>query len=314
MFFMYKLNLLKIVFLITIFAQSVACSTNYRLGLKHLESHNYPEALEYFEKDAALGYRAPAIYAADLYIIDYQIPRDIQKSKNYLDMALKADYGRYDQALDYYLPLIKAYQILADDKLSDKTEAFNMLQYEKYHEFSWPLYVLGHCYLVGYGVDKNIVKAKNYFERAYSHRITDHQNAFYAWWLSVNPDKGFRDPKRALEIIRDAIDDNDINDTPSFNDTLAAVYAVNGDFDQAIYYQEIALSLLKEKIKKYAYMSEHLPGFEMRLAFYLKGVPWIYTEEEVKLCGYDVKRCLKVLPNGLMENHEETMGTELSKN
>tara|TARA_R110001592_G_C13108260_1_gene744707 strand:- start:583 stop:1575 length:993 start_codon:yes stop_codon:yes gene_type:complete len=286
----------KRIFLVFVFFQLSACATNFRQGLQNLENYNYPEALKFFEKDAQIGYRIPAIHAANLYIIDYQVPRNLEKSRYYLDMALKTDYGLYDQVYDYYIPLVKAYQLLADEQQTDKSEAFTMLNYEKYQDYSWALNVLGLCNLVGYGTELNLDKAKMYFDKAFENRINDHNNAFYAWWLSVYPDPAFRNPKRALSMLLDSFDEDELIDKPTFQDTLAAVYAGNGQFDKALETQQLAIALLNENIEKYAYMSVYQAGFESRLELYKQGKPWIYSYDDIKRCGYNSKRCLKVTP------------------
>jgi TPR repeat protein len=288
-------SLIKKVLVICILIQLTACATNFRQGLNYLENHNYPEALSYFEKDAQLGYRIPAIHAANLYIIDYQVPRNLEKSRYYLDLALKADYGRYDQVYDYYIPLVRAYQILADTEQPNKQEAFYILNYVKYQEYTWPLYVLGHCHLVGYGTEININLAKKYFERAFENQITDHNNAYYAWWLAVYPDPTFRNPERALSLVLSLIDDDDVYDQAIYLDTLAAVYASNEKFGKAIETQEKAIAELNKDIQKYEYMSAYKTAFDARLEYYKQHKPWIYSVEDIKRCGYDSKRCLKTL-------------------
>lgn len=294
---------IKHIFVIFILIQLTACATNFRQGLQYLENQAYPEALVFFEKDARLGYRIPAILAANLYIIDYQIPRNLEKSRYYLDMALKADYGRYDQAYDYYIPLVKAYQILADKQQSDKSEAFNILNYDKYQEYSWPLYVLAHCNLVGHGTALNLDAAKIYFEKALENQISNHNNAFYAWWLSVHPDPSFRDPERALLLVLEIINNDDVKDKPMFLDTLAVVYAINGQFGKALDTQNKAVSILNEYIDKYAYMAVYKTAFESRLEHYKQNKPWIYTNDDIQRCGYDAKRCLKTeLPSLQIES------------
>jgi TPR repeat protein len=288
-------SLIKKVLVICILIQLTACATNFRQGLNYLENHNYPEALSYFEKDAQLGYRIPSIHAANLYIIDYQVPRNLEKSRYYLDLALKADYGRYDQVYDYYIPLVRAYQILADTEQPNKQEAFYILNYVKYQEYTWPLYVLGHCHLVGYGTEINIKLAKKYFERAFENQITDHNNAYYAWWLAVYPDPSFRNPERALSLVLELIDNDDVKELPMYLDTLAAVYASNENFGKAIETQEKAIAELNKDIQKYEYMSAYKTAFDARLEYYKQHKPWIYSVEDIKRCGYDSKRCLKTL-------------------
>ena len=149
-------TLVTLVAIILISLQLTACATKLGQGFQHLEDHQYPEALVLFEEVANDGIRVAAIMTSDLYISDYQIPRNLEKSRHYLQLALDSEYQRYDQAYDYYIPLIKAYQLLADKEQKDKTLAFKILNYEKYQEYTWPLNTLALCHLVGYGTEKNI--------------------------------------------------------------------------------------------------------------------------------------------------------------
>lgn len=286
---------IKLSLVIALVIQLSACATNFRQALQNLEAHNYPEALHYFEQDAKLGYRIPALHAANLYILDYQVPRDLEKSRLYLDIAEKADYGRYDQAYDYYIPLIKAYQILADTEEPDKSLAFKILKSEKYQEYYWALAVLAHSSLVGHGTERNLDNARYYFEKSIENQVFDSSNAFYAWWLATYPNDSFRNPQRALEMIEDIIDDEDLSDRPLFLDTAAAVYAANGLFERAVITQRDALSSLKYYSAKHHYMEQYQAPLNARLEWYESGKPWIFSDEEIALCGYDSKRCMKSL-------------------
>lgn len=268
------------------------CATNMGKGLELLDAHQHAEALKYFEYDAELGYRVPAIIASELYISDYQIPRDIEKSKYYLNKALTADYGRYDQLFDYYLPLIKAYQILADANQPDKSQAIEMLTYSKYEEYSWPLMTLAHCYLVGYGVEQDVAKAKELYNEGVRQRLSDGYLLAYAWWLATFPDASFRDPEYALKYALKAEQDEDLQKYPGLYDTLAAVYAINGDFANAVLTQQTALRMLRESIAQHEYMRKLEPGYLARLAYYESGKPWIYTPEDIRRCGSEPKTCL----------------------
>jgi len=279
--------------IIFISLQLSACATKLGTGYQHIEDHEYPEALVLFEEVANQGIRRAAITTSNLYIIDYQIPRDLDKSKYYLEMALNSEYQRYDQASDYFIPLIKAYQLLADKEVSDKSLAFEILNYEKYQEYYWPLSVIAHCNLVGYGTQRNIPLAKQYFEKAVDNQIFDGSNVFYAWWLAVYPDESFRDPERALTFVLEVIDDEDYMDKPLYLDTLAVVYAINGQFDKAENTQQKAIDILDSYIEKYSYMTAYKASFDSRLEHYKLKKPWIFSSNDIERCGYDTKRCLK---------------------
>ena len=88
-------------------------------------------------------------------------------------------------------------------------------------------------------------------------------------------------------------EDEDFMGKPLYLDTLAAVYAINTQFDKAAETQQKALLILEEYIKKYPYMSEYKVPFEARLAHYKEGKPWILSMADIDRCGYDTKVCLK---------------------
>lgn len=273
--------------------QLTACATKMGKGFQHLEDHEYPEALVLFKEVANDGIRVAAIMAADLYISDYQIPRNLEKSEHYLQVALDSEYQCYDQAYDYYIPLIKAYQLLANNDQQDKSFAFEILNYEKYQEYTWPLNTLALCHLVGYGTEKDIPLAQEYFEKAVKNQIYEGSNVFYAWWLSVYPDESFRDPQRALEFALEVVGNEDFMDKPLYLDTLAATYAINSQFEKAVETQQKALQILGEYTKKYAYMAEYQTPFEARLSSYREQKSWVLSSADIDRCGYDSKVCLK---------------------
>ena len=271
--------------------QLAGCASNFRQGLEHLENENHPEALAFFELDAKQGYRVPAILAAELYMLDYQIPRNLEQSEYYLNLGLKAEYGPYDQAWDYFIPLIKAYQILADTNRSDKSQAFEILNYEKYEDYHWALTILGHCHLVGYGVDKDTDKAKAYFEKSLDNEIFEGSSLLYAFWLSVYSSDEFANGIKALEITEQLKDDEDFNTKPIYLDTLASAYAANSEYEAAAATQEQALKKLYEQIALHPYLETFKYGFESRMESYTKKQPWKLSDADIERCGYDSRRC-----------------------
>lgn len=283
---------IKILLLVILSFQISACATNFRQGLQNLEAHNSPEALRFFELDANLGYRVPALYASQLYINDYKVPRDLEKSRQYLDMALEAEYGRYDQAYDYFIPLIKAYQILEDETQKDKSLAFTILNYEKYQEYSSPLALRATCNLIGYGIEKNVAKGIALFERAVEYQVLDSSSLYFAWWLSIYPEEGFRNPGRALAFALNAMDD-EMSKSPVSLNILAATYAINNQFDKAIEVQTKALGVLDIETEMHPYLEKFKPAFDARLAAYQKGEPWILSHDDLTRCGFDSIRCIR---------------------
>ena len=276
------------VFLVT------ACSTHFRQGLHHLEANNYPEALIFFESDAKRGRRASALHVANLYLLNYQVPRDLAKSRAYLNIALAANYGRYDQAYDYFIPLIKAYQILADTEQTDKSLAINILRYQKYQSYHWPLAMLAYTHLIGFGVERDLVAAKSYFEQSIDKALDDGTSIFYAWWLVTFPDEAFRDPKKALALVED-LTLEDYAEKPLFLDAIAAVYAANGLFDLAINTQRRAVSWLMLRSVRHGQLRDYEASFKARLESYQQSKAWYFSEDVVQACMTHGLPCMKPL-------------------
>lgn len=269
------------------------CATNFRQGLDKLEHHHYPEALHFFTLDADKGYRVPAILAADLYILDYQIPRNLEQSKHYLEVALKAEYGPYDQAWDYYVPLIKAHQILVDNEIADKRQAFQILNYDKYKDYHWALRTRALCHLTGFHKEQNADRAQELFEKALDNEIFEGSSLSYAFWLTIHPDESFRDPTKALRIVKEVEDDEDFNTLPIYLDTLAAAYSASGRHDEAVKTQTLAIARIKEIGIKHPYVKSYLPTFESRLSAYQTKSHWQLSHGDIKRCGIDYRRCAK---------------------
>jgi tetratricopeptide (TPR) repeat protein len=83
----------------------------------------------------------------------------------------------------------------------------------------------------------------------------------FAWTLATSPDPAVRDPARALALATKVCPTH--CDTSAQLDTLAAVYAANGDFEQAVHWQVKAVA------------TDSPPGGEERLALYKSGKPFI---------------------------------------
>jgi tetratricopeptide (TPR) repeat protein len=90
-----------------------------------------------------------------------------------------------------------------------------------------------------------------------------------AWWYATHPDGARRDAKKAVEYATKACELTHF-DNWAFVDTLAAAYAEDGDFTNAVKYQEMAIRLCSDRYsRKYE--------LEQRLKKYLLNEP--YREE-----------------------------------
>ena len=76
-----------------------------------------------------------------------------------------------------------------------------------------------------------------------------------ALFLSICPDDEFRDGKKAMELLEKAITQGELTEegrlkSHYYLNILAAVYAENGRFSEAVKAQQSALTLLEEISKK----------------------------------------------------------------
>ena len=87
-----------------------------------------------------------------------------------------------------------------------------------------------------------------------------------AWILATCPDSIYRDGKRAIELAGKALE---LKKSASYFDTLAAAYAEDNRFKDAIRTQKKAMELLKKEEKM-----EKPEEFKERLESYKSGKPW----------------------------------------
>lgn len=88
----------------------------------------------------------------------------------------------------------------------------------------------------------------------------------FAWFLATCTDSRYRDGKQAVKLAEKTLR---LEQSAAFFDTLAAAYAEDNRFDDAIKTQENAIKLLE----KYG-MTEELSEFRKHLDSYKTGKPW----------------------------------------
>lgn len=245
-----------------------------------IDDNQYAQALPDIEASAKDGSKLSAVIAGFMYLSDYQIPTNLDKAKYYYKLALKTHYGRYDQALDYFIPQLKARILLYDDKTSNDKEATSILRGDRYSQYPPSLVLLAKCYAFGKGVKANYDIAHGLFERAVEDDNDVGSAHIYAWYLAVHPDPRFRNGKKAMTLMQSVMDDADEAKRSGTLDTLAAVYAENGDFTQAVSTQKKALSKLKQDTRHYPMFACWRPAFEARLDSYEQGKAWHLTRQD----------------------------------
>ncbi len=131
------------------------------------------------------------------------------------------------------------------------------------------------------GDDANYVRGRGrayYLKGEYDRAIEDFDQAIrlkpddanamntMAWILATARNTDIRDGHEAVRLAQEAIR---LIDAPAFRDTLAAAYAVAGQFDDAVAEQERAVEMLRT-----AGRDDEIADFQNRLDLYRYGQPY----------------------------------------
>ena len=129
---------------------------------------------------------------------------------------------------------------------------------------------LGNCHALGCLARPNFRKARRWYRRAVE---ADPENASLinsvAWTLAVSHIKRLRDPRLAIKLMDDLMEnDSEARQIPQYVDTWAAAYAAAGRFKRAVEIQTEALQLAKNSnfisSEDLELMTKHLTLFEKR--------------------------------------------------
>ncbi len=108
-------------------------------------------------------------------------------------------------------------------------------------------------------------EAMDYFRRAVDRDRTPANLNSYAWFLAVARDKKHRDPAKSIELATECCKATNFK-APVYLDTLAAAYAADENWNDAIRYQLQACRLLETEEEEYF----------MRLAYYQERTPFVH--------------------------------------
>jgi TPR repeat protein len=280
---MYKKIWIALIFL---FQLSGCATTQGGKGFDLVDENEYAKALPFFEAAANQDDdKAAAVMASFLYLSDYQIPRDIDKAKKYFELAKKIDHAPWEQYLDYFIPLAEARIMLYDDDPDNDHHGTDILRGQRYSKYPSSLGLLAKTYAFGKGVNKNLKISKLLFERAveYDHHV--YAAHHYAWWLATHPDENFRDGVLASELIKKVLEDDEEAERASTLDTLAAIHAENGEFNEAIKIQNKAIETLAVDSKEYPQFLVWNSWLECRLKTYEQKKPWHYKLDKMPFIG-----------------------------
>lgn len=126
-----------------------------------------------------------------------------------------------------------------------------------------------------------------------------------AWMLAVCPDPRYRDGKKALELSRKAIN---IKTTPNYLDTLAAVYAENGQYQEAAKVQRKVIALLTQEERL-----DRLDIYLERLKKYEAGEPWREDKESIDTSETEIPELETLEPETSEKVEKKTEKQETTK-
>jgi TPR repeat protein len=136
---------------------------------------------------------------------------------------------------------------------------------------------LAHLYYTGTGVPQDFRRAFGWYQRAARTGQPWPVNDL-AWFLSTCPDETLRNGEQAVLIAKEAlkiIAESGEDQRFEMLDTVAAAYARNGEFREAVLWQEKAIELLPEQEEDPEQQKELKIEFENRLKLYQKENPYI---------------------------------------
>jgi hypothetical protein len=139
---------------------------------------------------------------------------------------------------------------------------------------------LAMVYANGFVGNIDIEKGADYLKNAAQQGFPLDTNNI-AWFLSTLDNNPFTTPEYALSLAKRVTDDPAHAKNPIYVDTLAASFAANGMFNDAIETQERAMQLLLESEFNERFMQRRQTEFESRLALYKNGEALVEETIEV---------------------------------
>lgn len=101
-----------------------------------------------------------------------------------------------------------------------------------------------------------------------------------AWFLATTDYQQLSDTKLAVELAQKVVAEQEYAQDYVYVDTLAAAYAADGQYEEAVATQEKALALIKSAYEGRENPSPEIANFEERLALFKRQQPYIAQAEE----------------------------------
>jgi tetratricopeptide (TPR) repeat protein len=102
-----------------------------------------------------------------------------------------------------------------------------------------------------------------------------------AWFLATTDYQQLSDTKLAVELAEQVVAEQEYAENYVYVDTLAAAYAADGKYEEAVQTQERALALIKSANEGRDTPSPEIADFEERLALFKRQQPYMAQAEEI---------------------------------
>lgn len=237
---------------------------SHRLGIMYQEGRcskiDFEKAKSLFQFAAGKSFEPSEYSLGRLYY------KGLGVSKNYstaLKWFMKADKKDYFVAT-YAIGI--AYK-MGNGVKKDYEKAFEWFMRSANLGYEDGMTIIALMYLNGHGVDKDISKAISWYQKAIEKKSITALNGL-AWLRATHPETKYRDGEAAVNLSLNLIKVG--GETFKNLDTLAAAYAENRDFKNAIKWQKIAVHKINMK-KERNTINQYLE----RLELYKQNKSWI---------------------------------------
>lgn len=230
------------------------------------------KALEWYLKAANGGFPMAQHSVGVAYEIGQGVEKDPKKSAEWFEKAVAQNYPPAMAALGAKLE--------KGDGVPKNTARAALLFFKaSKQEFEPAMGRMAHMYYTGTGVPVDYRRSFGWYQRAA--RTGDAWSANdLAWFLSTCPDESLHNGEQAVLIAKEALKilaESGSEERHEMLDTVAAALARNGEYGEAVLWQQKAISLLAEDEKPTEEERQKLKAeFEARLKLYQKQSP--YTE------------------------------------
>jgi len=210
-------------------------------------SDDYRIALRWYNEAIRQNYTLAKISLGILYRDGLGVEADPEKSVQLFNEGIKAEvYDAYylmGVALEQGKGVPRDYQKAANHYLQAAENGHGLAQN-----------ALGYLYRRGAGVKRDYAEAVKWYRQASEQGVPEGMNRL-AWILATCPDRRFCDGEQALILAKAAVEKNS---AAGYLDTLAAAYARNGMFPEAVSTLETLLENIEQQSSIYGRYAKRL--------------------------------------------------------